>query len=368
MAMESRVLTLFKLNSSSRKWEIPTFAAERFGGKRDLRPAVLLSKAKKGGEMRYLDPKNDLTFKKVFGEHPDLVVSFLNAMLPFENEEEEIQTVEYLTPELVPENLLGKNSIVDVRCQDGRGRQFIVEMQMLWTSAYKQPVLFNASKAYVRQIEKGRTYDFLQPVYSLSLLNDTFSEGEEYYHDFRIVEMEGTHEVIEGLRFVFVELPKFQAKTFGQKRMQVLWLRYLTEIDENTEEVSSDLLSEQAIRKAVEQLEESAFSEDQMYLYEMYWDSVSTARTMITGAQREAMNKGLAEGLQKGLAEGMQKGLQQGIQRGVEQGLQKGLDEGLQKGREEERLKNARNLKQLGVPVATIAQATGLSLEEVEAL
>lgn len=35
--------------------------------------------------MRYLDPKADLTFKKVFGEHPDLVISLLNALLPFES-------------------------------------------------------------------------------------------------------------------------------------------------------------------------------------------------------------------------------------------------------------------------------------------
>ena len=32
--------------------------------------------------MRYLDPKADLTFKHVFGEHPDLVISLLNALLP----------------------------------------------------------------------------------------------------------------------------------------------------------------------------------------------------------------------------------------------------------------------------------------------
>lgn len=32
--------------------------------------------------MRYLNPKADLTFKRVFGEHPDLVMSFLNALLP----------------------------------------------------------------------------------------------------------------------------------------------------------------------------------------------------------------------------------------------------------------------------------------------
>ena len=31
---------------------------------------------------RYLDPMADLTFKKIFGEHPDLVISLLNALLP----------------------------------------------------------------------------------------------------------------------------------------------------------------------------------------------------------------------------------------------------------------------------------------------
>ena len=47
--------------------------------------------------MRYLDPKADLTFKKVFGEHPDLVISLLNALLPFDEPEEEIAEIEYLT-------------------------------------------------------------------------------------------------------------------------------------------------------------------------------------------------------------------------------------------------------------------------------
>ena len=183
---------------------------------------------------KYLDPKADLTFKKVFGEHKDLVISFLNAMLPFGSEEEKIVSVEYLNPELVPVNPLRKDSIVDVRCKDVRGRQFIVEMQMMWTPEYKQRVLFNASKAYVSQLGKSQHYELLQPVYSLNLLNDTFSDSEEYYHDYQIVEMEETNEVIEGLRFIFIELPKFKPKSYGDKKMQVLWLRYLTEIDEDT--------------------------------------------------------------------------------------------------------------------------------------
>ncbi len=50
--------------------------------------------------MKYLDPKADLTFKKVFGEHPDLVISLLNALLPFPPEEV-ITDVEDLTLEAI---------------------------------------------------------------------------------------------------------------------------------------------------------------------------------------------------------------------------------------------------------------------------
>ena len=107
--------------------------------------------------MKYLNPKADPTFKKVFGEHPDLVMSLLNALLPLE-EGEEITELEYLPAEMVPDNPLRKNSIVDVRCRDNRGRHFIVEMQMVWSQEFRQRVLFNASKAYVRQIEKGNDY------------------------------------------------------------------------------------------------------------------------------------------------------------------------------------------------------------------
>ena len=165
---------------------------------------------------KYLDPKADLTFKKVFGEHRDLVVSFLNALLPFDSPEEEIKEVlEYLDPELMPRNPLKKYSVVDLRCRDARGRQFVVEMQMMWTSAFKQRVLFNASKAYVSQLETGGEYELLQPVYSLNIVNDVYCDSKSYYHDYRIVAIEETDEVIDGLRLIFIELPKFNPQTYS---------------------------------------------------------------------------------------------------------------------------------------------------------
>ncbi|MDR1593295.1 MAG: Rpn family recombination-promoting nuclease/putative transposase, partial [Prevotellaceae bacterium] len=52
---------------------------------------------------RYLDPKNDLPFKRIFGEHPELLKSFLNALMPFE-EGQYIVSLKYLPAELIPEN------------------------------------------------------------------------------------------------------------------------------------------------------------------------------------------------------------------------------------------------------------------------
>ena len=264
---------------------------------------------------KYLDPKADLTFKKVFGEHRDLVVSFLNALLPFDSPEEEIKEVlEYLDPELMPRNPLKKYSVVDLRCRDARGRQFVVEMQMMWTSAFKQRVLFNASKAYVSQLETGEEYELLQPVYSLNIVNDVYCDSKSYYHDYRIVAIEETDEVIDGLRFIFIELPKFNPQTYSDKKMQVLWLRFLTEINAKTREAPKELMAVPVIRKAVKQLEEGAFTDQQLLLYDRFWDMVSTSRTLINGAVREATRKGLQKGIQEGIQQGLQQGLQQGIQ------------------------------------------------------
>ena len=237
--------------------------------------------------MKYLDPKADLTFKKVFGEHPELVKSLLNALLPFKSEEEEITSVTYLTPEMVPQTPTRKYSIVDVRCEDAQGRQFIVEMQMVWSAEFKQRVLFNASKAYVKQLNRGEDYSLLKPVYSLNLVNEVFEpELDDYYHYYHLVHEEHTEKVIDGLHLVFVELPKFTPHTFTEKKMQVLWLRYLTEIDEKTKEVPAELLANPEIAKAVSEIEESAYTEEELLGYDEFWDMVSVEKTLAGRLER----------------------------------------------------------------------------------
>jgi predicted transposase/invertase (TIGR01784 family) len=250
---------------------------------------------------RYLDPKNDIVFKRIFGEHPEILRSFLNAVLPLP-QDGQIESLEYLSAEQVPQLPLLKNSIVDVRCRDSRGRQFIVEMQMNWTSAFLQRVLFNASKAYVRQLEKGEQYELLQPVIGLSLLDDTFDHlSDAFYHHYQIINVEQPSRVIEGLQLVFIELPKLKPTSHAAP-LKRAWLRFLQETGEaDTQEEIATLLREIApqapeLQQAMDLAEESHFSRGELEAYDRYWDVIRSERTLISGKYREGIEEGKAEG------------------------------------------------------------------------
>ena len=67
---------------------------------------------------RYLDPKADITFLKIFGEHTNLLKSFLNALLPIEQGQEIIE-VEYLHLEQIPQMQGYYRKVIFCRNTDG---------------------------------------------------------------------------------------------------------------------------------------------------------------------------------------------------------------------------------------------------------
>lgn len=73
--------------------------------------------------------------------------------------------------------------------------------------------------------------------------------------------------------------------------MQVLWLRYLTEINENTREVPEDLIDNPEVKKAINALEESAFTDAQLLGYENFWDIISVEKTLYNSAERRGLKK-----------------------------------------------------------------------------
>jgi len=246
---------------------------------------------------RYLDPKNDLIFKRIFGEHPTLLISFLNALMPLEPDRHIVE-VEYLPAELVPENPGKKNSIVDVRCLDNYRRQFIIEMQIFWTEAFYNRIVFNAGKAYVRQLNRKKDYNLLQPVYTLAILNRNFDhKTDKFYHHYQIVNRENTDEVIPGLEFVLVELTdKFRPETMSDRKLAALWLRFLNEVGEDMRSLPPEMQENEYIRQAAELCEEATFTPGELDAYDRYWDNVRVETTLREGALREGRAEGRAEG------------------------------------------------------------------------
>ena len=153
-----------------------------------------MAKSVKG---KYLNPKADLTFKLIFNEHPDLVMSL---------------------------------SLGDAG-----------------------PDEFYHDYAIVN----GRSSESHQACLNGRVATD---EGE--------ANVEHSDRIIEGLRFVFIDLKKFFAeqsgkaerkpKTIAEKKMAVLWLRFLTEIDEFTQVVPEELLENADMRRALEIVEKAA--------------------------------------------------------------------------------------------------------------
>ena len=178
----------------------------------------------------------------------------------------------------------------------------------------------------MKQVGKAELFTLIQPVFSLNLLNDKM-KGEapdEFYHDYAILNVDHPECSLDYLRFVFVELPKFQPRNIMEKRMAILWLRFLTEINEDTEEAPVELLENAEISKALGFVEKSTMSEAQLYAYERFWDEVNR-------------NQILKESNYK-------------------------------KGRDERSLEIARKMKTDNMPIGVIAKYTGLTIEEVKQL
>ena len=306
---------------------------------------------------RYLDPKADVTFKKVFGEHKNLVISLLNALLPLD-EGKKVESIEYLPSEMVPRTPTSKNTIVDVRCEETGGRKFIVEMQMNWTADFRERVLFNASKAYVRQLDKSEQYNLLQPVYALNFVNKVFEPGMDgYYHYYRMVHAQDSGKVLEGLHLVFIELPKFKAKNLAERKMQVLWLRFLTEIDEKSRVAPAELLENPQTSQALEILEESAYSEAEMLDYDRYWDQVRRDKALMDDL--DEMHAKLDAATARADAATAERDTEKA--RADEATAR--ADEALEKLRQ-----TARNLKSMNLTTEQIAAATGLADDEIARL
>ncbi len=261
---------------------------------------------------KYLNPKADLTFKKVFGEHKHLVISLLNSLLPLP-EGMKIESVDYLSGENHHGTIDKKYSIVDVKCTDNYGRTFVVEMQNYWTTAFFTRTLYNAVLTYSNQLKKGQSFDKLKDVYALSLVNESEIEcskenANDFIHEYYLTNQKNAKDIHKDISLIFVELQKY--KSLGIKfddkavdKMANLWLKFLTEIDDDTVDVDPELLNSPETAEALEIVETAAYSPEELEAYNKYWLDISTERSALAQSRAEGVAEGEAKERAKAQAE-----------------------------------------------------------------
>ena len=110
----------------------------------------------------------------------------------------------------------------------------------------------------------------------------------------------------------------------------------LTEIDEHTKVVPKELLDNPETLKALNTVEESAMTKDELLAYDDFWDKLGAERLLLVDSNKRSMEEGRAEGRVEGRAEG--------------------------------RAEVARNLLRMGMSIEDISKATGITKEEIERL
>jgi predicted transposase/invertase (TIGR01784 family) len=289
-----------------------------------------------------------------------VLISFLNALLPLPDDGQ-VTGIEYINPELLPDITPLKNTVVDIRCRDAAGRQFLVEMQMLWTDHFESRILFNACKAFSHQIAKGEPYNLLAPVYSLNIINQTFSGQQEvWHHHYRLTHQTLPGTYLTGMEFVSIELPNFKPANYNGRKVTALWLRFLKEIKNRSTMIPQEFLEVPEIAEAVEALRETSYTEQELQQYERYWDVLRTQQTFIN----DALNRGRTEGI----LEGEIRGEIRGEIKGEIRGEIKGEIKGEVKGEIKKAKKTALKMILRGFSNEDIQDLTELEIETIEDL
>lgn len=285
---------------------------------------------------RYINPYTDFGFKKLFGTelNKDLLISFLNAL--FNDSSREITDVQYLNGEHLGDGYGDRRAVFDVYCMATDGSRFIVEMQKAEQSYFKDRSVYYSSFAIREQGQRGKGWDYrLDDVYTISLLNFTFPNGEypedSFRHEIKLKDVADNHIFYDKLTFVYLEMPKFTKTEDELETMFDKWMFALHNLSRLLERPKA--LQDRVFTKLFEQAEIARYTEVERRTYaesvKNYWDYYSTMKT--------AHQKGVIEGRAEGIAEG----------------------------RAEERLEMARKMKNDGLPVDMIARYTGLSVEEI---
>ena len=289
---------------------------------------------------KFLDPKNDIAFKKIFGteKNKDILIHFLNDMIKFK-ENGPIINVNFLKTVQDPETAAKKTSIVDILCRDEKGHTYIVEMQVAKEKGFEKRAQYYASKAYISQSHIGGEYHDLKEVIFLAISDFImFPQKKNYKSDHVMLDVESHENDLRDFSFTFLELPKFNKEIDQLSNMTEKWSYFFKHAEETSEEDLKKLIGhDEIIQRAYQELNRFSWNEEELLTYEQ------------AEKYEGAYHASLAQKFDEGEKMGIEKGEKIGIEKGAKSAL----------------LKVAKDMLKQGFSIEAIKTITGLSEKEI---
>ena len=269
---------------------------------------------------RYINPLTDFGFKRIFGTEPNknLLIDFLNVILPAPHK---VKDLTYLNTEHLGNTPLDRKAIFDLYCEGEGGEKFIVEMQKAKHNFFKERSVYYATFPIQEQAKQGAWDYYLEPVYTIGILDFIFKDHLDDPALLHIVELKDQECRVfyEKLKFIYIELPKFTKtiETLTDHFDKWLYLlRHLPDLEDPPvplqENVFLQLFETAALAK---------FSPEEIRAYENSLKYYRDMHGVIETARHEGIQEGREQGIQEGREQGIQEGREQGIQEGQELSL-----------------------------------------------
>jgi predicted transposase/invertase (TIGR01784 family) len=247
--------------------------------------------------MLFLDPRNDIVFKKVFGseEHKAITISFLNSILEYSGPRL-ITEIQFLNTEQPPVADKKKDSALVVLCTDQSDNRYIVEIQVDTAKEFFKRLLYYWAKTYVLQLGEREEYYKLKPVIAIAVLDyEMFPRKKHYKSTHQLLDIKTHERDVKDMDFVFIELKKFEKSESELETAEDRWIYFIKQITKHT--LIPKPLSDGVFKEACEATDRMRWSTAELLAY----DNAKMRDGLIKGQIELALEKGEEQGEAKAM-------------------------------------------------------------------
>ena len=289
---------------------------------------------------RFIDPRVDWAFKRIFGSEDtkECLITFLNGLF---EDELVIKDVTFAKTEKLGLRPDDRGVVFDVYCITNEGKHVIVEMQKKEQEYFADRALYYTARAIVQQGVRGIWDYHLAPVYTVCFM-DFVSDSpvlKKFRTDLVLTDLQTRQRVSDRMRIVYLQLPLFDKHTEAEC-MDIFdcWIYIVKNMNMFEQMPFSEKYP--VFRKLAEIGDLRKLSREELELYDEDIKNMRDIYATRKFDEKRGMEKGMAKGMEKGMAKGMAK----------------------------EKIATARRLLSMGLSDEQVSTATELPLEEIQKL